>query len=350
LQVSRGEFDAALKTAQAVLLSDRGNATARLIESAALMGQKKFADSRQLLDSMIKTAPNSPNVLFQLGVVNLAEGKYKDAEDAFHRSYQLNPANSRGLMGEVETNMAQNKPDAALALLKAESDKTPSRVDLLVVMGNTAVRANRYDLAIQTYTKALGSFDKNAKAQGDLYLRIGETYRRKGDLGNAVQSLEKARALLPQNTIVLSTLALTLDGASRKPEAKQVYEAALKLQPDNGVVLNNLAFLMAETGGDLNDALTKATRARQLLPNSSEVSDTLGLIYLKKNQPDEAIDMFKDLVVKEPSQATYRYHLAMAYAAKGDKTRAIEQLKEALKFNPQIDEKKKIQELIQTLG
>jgi hypothetical protein len=40
----------------------------------------------------------------------------------------------------------------------------------------------------------------------------------------------------------------------------------------------------------------------------------------------------------------------MAYSQKGDKTRAIEQLKEALKYNPGKEEKDKIQQLITRLG
>ena len=42
LQVTRGEFDDAWKTAGAILDLDGGNQNARLIESAALMGQRKF--------------------------------------------------------------------------------------------------------------------------------------------------------------------------------------------------------------------------------------------------------------------------------------------------------------------
>jgi tetratricopeptide (TPR) repeat protein len=299
---------------------------------------------------MAKAYPGSADVLFQLGVVNLAENKFKEAEDAFRRSYQLNPANSRGLMGIVETNMAQNKPDEALKILQTESDKAPTRLDLLLAMGNTAVRSGKYDMAIQTFTKVLNSLDKGSKAQGDLYLRIGETYRRKGDLNAAVQALTKARETLPENIVVLSTLALVLDGAGRRPEAKTVYEATLKLDPNNAVALNNLAFLEAESNGDLDDALTKATRAKQLLPNLYEISDTLGWIYLKKNLADQAIDVFKDLVVKQPNHSTYHYHLGMAYAQKGDKSKALEQLKEALKYNPAADEKGKIQQLITRLG
>jgi tetratricopeptide (TPR) repeat protein len=349
LQVARREFDAALKTAEAILTIDKGNVNARLIESAALMGLKKFGDSRVMLDTMLKTNPASADVLFQLGVVNLAENRYKEAEDAFRRSYQLNPANSRGLMGIVETNMAQNKTEEALKLLQAESDKSPGRVDLLLSMGNTAVRAGKYDFAIQTYERILGQTDKSVKP-GEIYLRIGETYRRKGDANNAIKALQKARETLPDKPELLATLGLVLDGASRKPEAKQFYEATLKVDPNNAIVLNNLAYLLAETGGDLNDALTKVQRAKQIRPDVFEISDTLGWIYLKKGLADNAIDVFKELVAKEPHHATYRFHLGMAYSQKGDKTKAMEQLKEALKFNPTSDEKGKIEQLITKLG
>ncbi len=349
LQVTRGEFDAALKTAEAILALDKGSVNARLIQSAALMGLKKFGDSHALLDAMLKTNPGSPDVVFQLGVVNLAENKFKEAEDSFRRAYQLNPANPRGLLGLVETDMAQGKTDEALKILQTESDKAPNRVDLLLALGNTAVRAGKFDLGIQVFDRVLGQVDKG-RPQGDIYLRLGETYRRKGDFNNAVQVLQKARETLPDNVVVLSTLALVLDAAQRKPEAKQVYEATLKLDPNNAVALNNLAFLLAETGGDLDDALTKAQRAKSLLPSLYEISDTLGWIYLKKNLAENAIDIFKELVVKEPNISTYHYHLGMAYSQKGDKTKALEQLRESLKYNPTKDEKDKIQQLITRLG
>jgi len=350
LQVRHGEFDAAFKSAEAVLTTyDKGNFSARLIESAALIGQKKFNESRVLLDAMLKANPGSPDVLFQLGVVNLAENRFKEAEDAFRRSYQLNPANARGLMGIVETEMAQNKTEEALKTLQAESDKAPGRVDLQVVLGDTAARSGKFDLALQTFNRALGQVEKG-KGQGDIYLRIGEIYRRKGDLNASVQALRKALETLPDNIMVLSELALVLDEGARRPEARKVYEATLKLDPNNGVVLNNLAFLLCETGGDLDDALTKATRAKQLLPNLLEISDTLGWIYLKKGLADSAIEIFKDLVSKAPKHSTYRFHLGMAYSQKGDKSKALDQLKEALKYNPATDEKDKIQQLIAHLG
>src|SRR5579871_634565 len=349
LQVTHGEYEPAIKTAQEVLAFDRGNVNAMLVESAALFGQKKFQEARNLLDMMAKTYPTSPDVYFELGLVDLGENKYKDAVASFQKSYDLNPANPRGLMGIVETDMAQSKSEDALTLLQTEAEKAPNRLEFRVALAKTAVRVGKFDLAIQEYQKVLAALDKNSRDRGGLYLQLGETYRRKGDDVSAIAALEKAREALPENSLVLTTLALTLDHAGKVPEARQVYEAAIKLDPSNGVALNNLAFLLAEHSGDLDDALTKGTRAKQLLPNLAEVSDTLGWIYLKKSLSDDAVRIFGDLVSKHPNESTYRYHLAMALNQKGDKPQAIKQCQEALKNSPSKDERQKIQDLLSRL-
>ena len=350
LQLRRREWEGALRAAQQVLAVDRGNINAQLIESAALMGEKRLADSRALLDQLVKQFPNSPDIHYQLGLLNLADKRYREAEESFRKSYQLNPANSRGLMGVVETYMAQNRTDQAIAELQTESNKAPQKPELRLALATAAVMARKFDLAIGQYQALLAIPGTQAAERGDLYLRLGETYRLKGDLANAVTSLEQARKTSPDNPVVLSALALALDAGGRKAEARQVYEAALKADPNNGVALNNLAFLLADSGGDLDQALTLAQRAKQVLPNLPEVSDTLGMIYLRKNLSDNAIDIFKDLVAKDPTHATFRYHLGMAFSQKGDKPRALQELQQALKQNPSKEEKEKIEQLMNRLG
>jgi tetratricopeptide (TPR) repeat protein len=350
LQIARGEYDAALKTAEQVLQFDRGNVVARLLESTALMGQKKFVESRAVLTALAKAYPNAPDVYFQLGLVDLAENKLKDATESFQKSYQLNPANPRGLLGVVEAMMAQNHPEQAQEMLRKETDKAPNNLDLRMALANIYVRAGKYDDAVGEFQKILNTLDKDSKQRGNILMRLGEVYRRKGDYGSAINNLKLAREILPQNTLILSTLALSLDHTGNWSEAKQFYEASIKLDSNNAVALNNLAFLMVEHGGDLEDALSKAQRAKQLMPNLPEVSDTLGWIYLKKGIPEQAVDIFKDLVQKAPTQSTFRYHLGMALSQKGDKTRAIKELQEALRNNPTSGEKQQIQDLLSKLN
>jgi tetratricopeptide (TPR) repeat protein len=350
LHVMRGEFDAAFQAAQEVLKFDPANHNARLIESAALMGQKRYGDSRRLLETMAAAQPSSPEVLLQMGVVNLAENKYKEAEEAFRKAYQLNPANSRGLIGVVETYMAQNRTAQALQILQGEAEKSPDRLDLRMALGNMALRAGRYDMAAAEYQALLQKVDIKSRAAGEIYARLGEASRRKGDVMGAVSAFQKAREIMPENAQVTSALAITLDGAGRKQEARTAYESAIRLQPANAVALNNLACIIAEYGGDLDQALTYAQRAKQYLPDYDEVTDTLGLIYLKKNLNDNAIKIFTELVAKKPRVSTFRYHLGMALSHKGDRAGALKELEEALKHKPQGEEAAKIRELIGKLS
>ncbi|HEY2018663.1 MAG TPA: tetratricopeptide repeat protein [Bryobacteraceae bacterium] len=351
LQFSRAEYEAAQKSAETILNTfDRNNATAQLILTASLIGQKKFPEARNLLDYLVKAKPSSPEVYLQLGVLNLAEKKYKESETAFRKAYDLNPADTRGLIGVVQCNLVQNRGDQAVQLLQTESDKSPNRKDLRIALANAELDNGKYDQAIAGYQQVLSSPDGNVKQRAGVYLRLGEAYRRKGDHSSAIANMQKARESQPDDSAVLTNLALTFDEAGRTSESRQVYEAALKLDPNNGLILNNLAFQMAEHGGDLNEALTKALKAKQLLPNLLEVSDTIGWIYLKKGLNDNAVDIFKDLVNKVPGQATYRYHLGMALNNKGDKAQAARELRESLKYNPSKEEREKIQELLGRLG
>jgi tetratricopeptide (TPR) repeat protein len=349
IEISKGDYEAAMKTAEQALRDDRSNLSAKIIESAALLGQKKTAEARQLLESVRTQTPNSPDVIFELGGVSLLEKKYKEANEEFRRAYELNPTSIRGMSGLVETDLEQNKSDAAIQTLKDEIAKNPERSEMKMLLADVEVRAGKFDDAVADYQAIVDKMGKNSRARAAIYIRLGETYRRKGDLANAIQAFQKARELTPDDVLVLSELALVLDAAQRWSEAMKVYEAAIRLAPNDAVSLNNDAFLIAEHGGDLDQALTRAQRATQLLPKYPEVADTLGWIYLKKNLSDQAIEIFKRNVAQQPNSSTYRYHLGMAWYQKGDKTQAHQALVEALKYNPSGYEKQKIQELMAKL-
>jgi tetratricopeptide (TPR) repeat protein len=350
LQVARSEFEPALQSVAGILQIDKKNGPARMIAAAALMGEKKYAEAHQVLEALRQANPNTADVDFSLGMLAMRQGNMKEAEGIFRKSYAANPKDSRVLVGLVETLAAQGHMDQAIQLLQTELAQGPTRNDLRIALGNLAVRAGNLDLAIDQFQTVLKQLDKNSKARGDVYMRLGLTLRTKGDLNGAIQALYSARAALPGNALVVDELALSLGKAGRKKEARDIYEQAIRQNPQDGMALNNLAFMMAEGGSvDLDQALTYAQRAKQVLPNLSEVSDTLGWIYLKKNMSDNAMDVFQTLVNQKPDNSTYRFHLGMAYAQKGDKPKALEALQKALRSGPSKDEENQIRDLINKL-
>lgn len=225
----------------------------------------------------------------------------------------------------------------------------PATVESRLRLGNTAVLAARYDEAIALFESLVPDLT-DPEAAGDLLLRIGETYRRKGDLARAVTALQHSSALRPGNEKAVSTLALVLDAMGKKADAAAKYRELLELNPNDGIALNNLAYILAENGGGLDDALKLAQRAMPLLPDLPEVFDTLGWIYLKKNQAAPAIEIFSGLVEKHPSDITYHYRLGMALTQLGDSFAASAELRAALKLNPPEELAAKILSLLVALG
>jgi len=141
-------------------------------------------------------------------------------------------------------------------------------------------------------------------------------------------------------------LGMILETLGPADQAKAVYEQILKLDPNNALALNNLAYRKAEEGLDLDSALSMAQHARQIEPNANAMADTVGWIYIKKNLSSEAERIFKDLVAKEPANPTFHYHYGLALIQKGDKSSARRELEMALKNKPSQDEAGKIQDLL----
>ncbi len=335
------EYGKVIQMASEILSYDPTNIQGKLLRTRALIGMGEVKQARTELAGFTVQNPNIWEAKLQTAALDLAEKNYKASEEGFRKMY-AETKDPRALMGLTETYTVQGQYDHAMQLLKDEVAKTPDRVDYVVAIGNIAVRAQKYPEAMENYKKALDKFPRAA----DVWIRLGETQRRTGDIASAVASFNKAKDLAPTNVVPFMELALMADSAGEKAKARPLYEQILKIQPDHPIALNNLAYMLAETGADLDQALTMAQRAKQKLPQDSNVADTLGWIYIKKNLSDSAISIFKELIRVEPDRSTYHYHLAMALAQKGDKPAAKKELEAALRKQPAKDEEQKIRELL----
>jgi predicted Zn-dependent protease len=80
-----------------------------------------------------------------------------------------------------------------------------------------------------------------------------------------------------------------------------------------------------------------AQDAKRELPNSPEIDDTLGYVYLRKNLPPLAVRPLRTAAEKLPTNPVVRWHLAQALAATGDKAGAIAEIEAALKLSAEFD-------------
>ncbi len=105
-------------------------------------------------------------------------------------------------------------------------------------------------------------------------------------------------------------------------KARDLYDAAYKLDSNNVEVLRNLAILLA-TAGDHRNALKILQRAEQLNPTDPSVMNNLGTTYSVLNDPNKAADYFQKAVNAKPNNPTYLTNLALEFAKIGKMTEAL---------------------------
>ena len=350
IELDAGEYGRVVTAMDDALVYQPKDPAVRLTRAIGLRGMKKYDEARVELNGLLAEYPKYEDALFQLGLLDESLGRWKEAEAGYQKLYEVNPANTRGLMALAQANVAQNQVEKAFQILETEAAKRPERNDIHLALARVALLAGHDERAISEFKMLLQRLQNDSPALADVQVLLGEYYLKRKDFQTALGYLETARKLHPDNSMVLHGLGSAYDNLGRKEEARQVYEASLKLNGDNAIVLNNLANLMAETGVDLDRALTLAQRARQKLPDQLDVSDTIGLIYFKKSLTENALEIFEDLVRKKPLEPMFRYHLALALLQKGDRARARQELRTALASHPSANDASKIQEQLAKIG
>ncbi len=345
LYLSGGDSPKALKAAEEILQRDQNNVQAHLVRSAALLKVGNKDQARKELDYIVKAFPQNVEARYQVGYLDFLDRDFKSAGEVFGKLNKEYPKDRRGLVGVTETMVAEGRINDAIKEMNTAIQAEPERRDLKLFVADLDVRAEQYDTAIQIFQGLLDKDPRNA----DLLWRIAEVYRRKGDLNTAIDKFRASSQAAPNDPKPLLQLALLMDGTGRADQGQPIYEQILKIQPDNAVALNNLAYLKAEKGIDLDSAQTMAQRALQKEPNSPEISDTLGWIYIKRNLSEEAVRVFQDLVVKEPKNAKFHYHYGLALYQKGDKSSTKRELETALQDRPSKDDEAKIRDLLAKL-
>ncbi len=118
--------------------------------------------------------------------------------------------------------------------------------------------------------------------------------------------------------------------------------------PDSPIAANNLAWLLAENQGNLDEALQLAQKSVNQIHNSAGFYDTLGWVYFKKGLYTPAVEQLKKAVALDEADAqragkaansAYRLRLGTAFASSGDKTSARREVENSLQNEGNLSRK-----------
>jgi len=322
-----------LRQAEAALEVDPENLRARRLRGKALLQQGDLDQAGAVLGSLSRQVPQSVDVRLDLAYLSLKKRNYAEAQAAFQRILEAQPAEWRAVAGLVDIELAQNHPEKAFARLEQELIRSHGSPNVRYLLAATALRSGKYNIAIENFRELANQTPNSI----DALVQLAKVYQLKGDVHNAIASLQKAAVLQPKDPRPASLLPFLLESENRAQEAKLVVRHALAERPDDIDAMNNLAFLLAQTGDSLDEAVQLARKAVSKAPNNPAYLDTLGYVYLKRDQNDDALDIFNNLIRKYPDDPACAYHTGMAWYQKGDRARARTFLSHALDLRPPKD-------------
>jgi tetratricopeptide (TPR) repeat protein len=323
-------YSAALQAAGQVLALDPNNLDARLLRGAALVGSKQYQQAESDLTALSKLRPDSKEVELELAALAGGEKDYAKAEALYRKLYQPGSRDLRPLQGLLELCVLQHHPEKAQALLDGELKKDPDSRPVHMLLASVATQERKFDIATAQYRWLQSKDPKSAQA----YSSMGGLYLLQGDTRDALANYQKAEELAPGDTKILNAIAILESQNGQAKQAIATLNKQLALDPNNASAMNNLAFNLAETGTDLDRALTLAEGVARKFPNDPGVIDTLGWVYTKRGLNQSAIQVLRVLVKKNPNEPAFRYHLGVALLQDKQTADAKRELLAALAQHP----------------
>jgi tetratricopeptide (TPR) repeat protein len=376
-----GRPEEALKISREIMEISAHDEQSRLLYATCLTATARYPEARAELIQLRAQYPQSPDPRYQLAVLDVYTKKYAEAEAAFQQLRTQLPANDyRAVFGIVESYCRQNKPSDAIRLIQEELKRNPNSIPLHDELARRAIASGAYDLAIEQY-RILATLSPGAIGP---QIRIIQAYMAKGDQKTAMEMVDSAVRSQPRSVAFKFLQGEALEKSGQQGDAKEVYRSILTLQNDNAEAMNNLAFLMVETGDNPDEALklakgallgvarraglavtegadpngdallaADAANSQQLTDEERRLmrslEDTIGWIYVKKKMYDSAVRCFQVLLKDDSANPVYHYHIGAALLEKGDKQKAGIELNTALTEKPEPSDAAAIRKLMARL-
>src|SRR5687767_12117871 len=345
LQINTGNASEAVPLMLKVVDERPSSGEARLLLLHGLMAVGDLPQATRQLELLEKANPNSAAIQNAAGMLATLKNNTEGAKRAYERALAADPRSYQALAGLLTAEMQSKQFGRARALIEKQLAEMPNDPNTLL-------------MAAQTYNALGDAFEmeralkKTVEADPQslqAYSMLGKMYYQQGRLDLARAELEKYVSTAPLSVPGNTMLGTILELQGKRDDAKARYNKALQIDPRAAVAANNLAWLNANSNGNLDMALQLAQTAKSQLPNRHEVDDTLGWIYYKKGLSSMAIEALSSSATRQPDNPSYNYHLALAYHQSGNTAQAKKYLEKAVNSKSKFDRLEEARKLLESI-
>jgi len=292
------------------------------MQGRVLMAQKKYLDALVPLSKLVEDEPDSTSALTLRAECLIQLGRLDAARRDLDYVLGRKDTEITALALMVQLELKQGRYDRALEYGQRVQQEYPELYLGYELAGDVWMAQQRYSEAVNAYTQAWERMQNAALA-----IKLSEAQSQSGDTAAAARQLQAWLAGHEDDSRARQFLGVVYQKLGQSDQAVSEYEKVLSVDPDNQVVLNNLAWLYMQAGNP--KALALAERAYRASPDNPGVMDTYGWIQLQQGNVDTGLRLLKQAVEQLSDVAEVRYHYAVALYKSGDRETA-RQLLEAL--------------------
>jgi len=327
----KGDMQALDQSADQLIRLQPTVADGYVLRAMAEINLNRLAQAETDIRKAMEVAPQNPIGYNQMGQLRLTQKQYSQAEKYYQQALERDPASTDGLNGLMNVYLAQKQTDLAITAANAQLAKVPDSSAFHDLLGTTLFNDKKDMKGAEAEFKRAAELDKN---NSDALVKLGQVQAAEGSADQAIATYQQSLNNNPREVRFYILIGELFESKRDREKAKQMYQKALEIQPENALASNNLARVMLQQGDNVDVALAMAQTARRGMPDSPASADTLGWAYYQKGAYNTAIDLFKEALKKNPDDATFHYHLGLAYQKDNQPALAKQHLERVLKINP----------------
>jgi protein O-GlcNAc transferase len=266
----------------------------------ALIAARRLEEAESLAERLAVDHPDDREARFVLAVVQAERGNFSDALANIKHALrgEENPPWTRLL---ALTNLLRDSGDAngAETVARQLLQREPTRVQAMNALGLALHDQQRFSDAVALFRQAVTLQPRYVAA----HLNLALSLEAHGDLPGAIDVVESAQKIHPDDAKVAFALATLLEYAKRRAEAKEWYLRSARLDAGGAAEAYRRLGRLLYSEADIFSAIAAYEQFVKLRSDNAEVWNLLGNAYMDVAAISHATRCYSTALALDPAHA-----------------------------------------------